>query len=246
MIKLFWFLGILLLFLTPSAFCVEKISAESFGDVLIYPSGKRPAQKLLLIVSGDGGWVRAVVGVSETLSKDSFFIVGVDINQYLKSISRRHQKCIDLAQDFIGLGKLVKEKYHLDRGLSPILIGYSSGATLVYAAVAQAPPGAFLATFSFGFCPDMQLDQQLCSRKGLEWSRAPNRKQVVFLPAINLQVPWIVFQGLTDQVCDPAVTENFVKQVPKGQYVPLSRVGHGFANLKNWLPRFRQILSELG
>jgi len=49
----------------------------------------------------------------------------------------------------------------------PLLVGYSSGATLVYAALAAAPPEAFAGAISLGFCPDLEIHKPLCHGRAL-------------------------------------------------------------------------------
>ena len=128
---------------------------------------------------------------------------------------------------------------------APVLIGYSSGATLIYATLVQAPPNTFLGGISLGFCPDLQLNKSMCRGSGLEWKRGAKGKGVVFLPAASLEVPWIALQGTIDQVCEPTATERYVKKVKNGEVIVLPKVGHGFSVPKNWLPQFRQAFSRI-
>ena len=58
-------------------------------------------------------------------------------------------------------------------------------------------------------------------------------KGIIFLPAKNLDSPWIVLQGDIDQVCNPAETATFVKQVGSGRIVKLPKVEHGFSVQKS-------------
>jgi type IV secretory pathway VirJ component len=109
----------------------------------------------------------------------------------------------------------------------------------VYAVVAQAPPNTFCGAISLGFCPDLSLPKPLCVGYGLKWKTNPREKGYVFLPATNLQVPWIVLQGITDQVCEPAITEAFVKQIKEGEIIMLPTVGHGFSDPPRWMPEVK-------
>lgn len=109
----------------------------------------------------------------------------------------------------------------------------------------QAPPNTFRGAISLGFCPDLPLTKPLCRRSGLEWKPGPKEKGYSFLPATNLEVPWIAFQGTIDQVCDPTATEDYVKQVNKGELVLLPKVGHGFSVPRNWMPQLKQSFSRL-
>jgi Dipeptidyl aminopeptidases/acylaminoacyl-peptidases len=138
------------------------------------------------------------------------------------------------------LSKFVQKKLNFSRSIVPVLVGYSSGATLVYAALTQAPPDTFCGAISLGFCPDLLLTKPLCKGHGLEWKVGPKGKGYSFLPATNLQNPWIALQGTIDQVCDPASTADYVKKIKGGEIVILPKVGHGFSVPKNWLPQFKK------
>ena len=100
-------------------------------------------------------------------------------------------------------------------------MGYSSGATLVYAVLVQAPPDTFKGAISLGFCPDLPLQKPLCRGSGLEWEPIAKGKGYNFLPAKNLQNPWIALQGVVDQVCDPELTKGFARKVKGGDIVNL-------------------------
>ncbi|NUM69045.1 virulence factor family protein, partial [candidate division KSB1 bacterium] len=123
--------------------------------------------------------------------------------------------------------------------------GYSSGATLVYATLVQAPSTTFGGAISLGFCPDLPLSKPLCKGSGLEWQSGRKGKGFSFLPAANLEVPWIALQGTSDQVCNSDSTAKYVKQVKQGELVMLPKVGHGFSVQKNWMPQFKQAFARL-
>jgi len=135
-------------------------------------------------------------------------VVGIDIRHFLKELEETAEKCSYPAADFEALSKYVQKRYDFPRYVSPLLVGYSSGATLVYATLVQAPATTFRGAVSLGFCPDLPLNRPFCRGNGLEWKRGPKGKGYSFLPAMNLEVPWIALQGGVDQVCDPSATET--------------------------------------
>ena len=216
---------------------------EPFGEVHAY----RPTSTVdsfVILVSGDGGWVHAVVDLASKLSAGKTFVAGIDIRQYLDGVKKTNQSCLNAGKDFQNLTETLRAKYSLPAGIQPALIGYSSGATLVYAAIAQSND-AFSGAVSFGFCPDFEYSKPFCSGQSLQTSIMPGGRGVYVMPDQHLQIPWIVFQGSTDQVCNPRVTKDFVQQVPSGEFVFLPRVGHGFADEKKWLPQFRHSFLQL-
>jgi hypothetical protein len=219
----------------------EETSLEygRFGKVSLY-QGSSPPAHVVLFVSGDGGWNLGVVDMARELATLDALVVGVDIIHFLRELGKSGEPCSNPTADFEMLSRFVQKKLNFPHAIVPVLVGYSSGATLVYAVLAQASHGTFCGAISLGFCPDLLLTKPLCKGQGLAWEIGPKGKGYIFLPATNLQEPWIALQGTIDQVCDPASTEDYVKQVKGGEIVILPKVGHGFSVPKNWMPQFKK------
>ena len=115
-----------------------------------------------------------------------------------------------------------------------MLVGYSSGATLAYAALAAAPPEAFAGAISLGFCPDLELDRPPCELRGLTARHRTKGIGYDLGPNRSIQPPWMVLQGELDQVCTPAATKAFVAAIPAARLFSLPMVGHGFGVPRNW------------
>ncbi len=124
----------------------------------------------------------------------------------------------------------------------PVLVGYSSGATLAYAALVQAPPSTFKGAISMGFCPDLPLKHPFCPGHGIASDPDPNPKVkgIVFRPASTLEQPWVAFQGTIDQVCNKDDVVKYTAKVKNGRTVLLPDVGHGFSRANKWAPQFRE------
>lgn len=226
------------------ALAEERVAFGPFGPVVLYHTSPSPA-RVILFVSGDGGWNQGVVDMARALADDGALVVGVDMTRYLKTLNQGEETCTYAAADFERLSKFVQKKQALPVYHRPILIGYSSGATLVYAVLAQAPPGTFQGAVSLGFCPDLPLKRPLCRGSGLAWTKGPKDRGVSFLPAQHLEQPWIVLQGAVDQVCRPEATTAYVERVSKGEVVLLPKVGHGFSVHKNWMPQLKEAVSRI-
>jgi type IV secretory pathway VirJ component len=222
----------------------ESIRVGRFGLVHLYHATARP-QRVALFVSGDGGWNLGVIDMARELAGLDAVVAGIDITHYLKELRASEEPCVYPAADFEDLSKAIQMKLGYPQYIRPVLVGYSSGATLVYATLVQAPSTTFRGAISLGFCPDLPLDKPLCKGSGLEWSEGPKGKGVNFLPARTLEPPWIALQGTIDQVCDPAATEKYVKQVPGAEIVMLPKVGHGFSVPRNWMPQFRDAFARI-
>ena len=222
----------------------EVVSFGRFGPVALY-YGPRPPAHVVLFVSGDGGWNLGVVDMARSLTGLDALVAGVDITRYLRELAASGDPCLYPAADFEALSKFVQQKIGVPEYIAPVLVGYSSGATLVYATLVQAPASEFQGGISLGFCPDLRLPKPPCRGSGLEWDMAKTPNIYVFLPSETLEVPWVALQGLDDQVCDPAATESFVRRTRKAGIVKLPRVGHGFLFQKNWLPQFKNAFRQI-
>jgi type IV secretory pathway VirJ component len=234
----------LILISNVTLFASETIKFDRFGYVTIYRNKPIPSE-VVLFVSGDGGWNQGVVDMAISLSKLDALVAGIDIRRYLQGLSTSKQECNYPAADFEALSKFIQKTYDFPKYVSPTLVGYSSGATLVYATLVQAPVNTFKGAVSLGFCPDLPLTKPLCKGSGLQWEAGPKGKGYSFLPTQNLKNTWIAFQGTIDQVCNAKDVEAYVKQVTNGELILLPNVGHGFSVQKNWLPQFKDAFKEL-
>jgi type IV secretory pathway VirJ component len=233
----------------PAAAVEEKFTLEPFGTLTVYHETPRPAH-IVLFVSGDGGWKLGVVDMAHELEAMDALVVGVNITHYIKTVvggaAGHPEACFNPGQDFTDLGKAVAQRYgYSERQEAPILVGYSSGATLIYAALVQAPPRSFAGGLSLGFCPDLIVNMPVCKGNGLAWQRDPHHKGVDFLPSRQLEVPWIAMQGDIDRICTPADTRSYVSKVPHGELVWLHKVGHGFSVPKRWMPQFKASFAQI-
>jgi len=221
-----------------------------FGEVTVYRPGGR-VKSVALFVSGDGGWNLGVVDMARHLLDDGAAVVGIDVRRYRDALNAPAAGCKNLAVDFEGLAHEVERRLRLEEYLPPVLVGYSSGATIAYATVVEAPKGTFAGALSLGFCPDLDVTQKICKGSGLayEWTYAkkppPTVNGLVFAASPTNATPWIAMQGDADQVCSPEGTRRFVAATAGAELVWLPKVGHGFSVEKNWLPQFRAAYAKL-
>jgi len=235
---------LVVLILAPWTWAEETFPFGRFGTVHLYRGSPQPS-RAVLFVSGDGGWNLGVIDMAKALAGLDALVVGIDITHYLRELASSKEACSYPAADFESLSHYVQKKLGLASYAPPVLVGYSSGATLVYAVLVQAPPGTFAGAISLGFCPDLPLSRPLCKGSGLGWEPGPQGKGVSFLPAARLDAPWVAFQGTIDQVCDARATDAYVKRVPGAEIVRLPQVGHGFSVQKNWMPQFKEAFARV-
>jgi type IV secretory pathway VirJ component len=229
--------------LAASTTGAETIESAALGSVTIYQPAGTP-KEFVIFVSGDGGWNLGVVGMAQHLVAEGAFVAGVDINQMGKRLQASSASCANTAMTFGTFSHFLQQKYGMKQYETPILVGYSSGATVVYATLAQSPVGTFKGALSLGFCPDLEWSKPLCRGEGLEHD--PGAKVgFVYRPATGLRDPWISLQGEQDQVCGAEQTRQFVAKVPGAQLVSLPKVGHGYSVESNWMPQFLEAFHKI-
>lgn len=223
---------------------IDTLKLGAFGKVTIYkPKGTPNA--VVLFVSGDGGWNSGVVDMAKNIVDQGALVAGIDIQHYFKAIKKEKSKCYYPAGDFEELSLLLQKKVKMNQYLKPILVGYSSGATLVYGMLAQAPANTFSGAIALGFCPDIETDKTLCDGSGLTSHVLKEGKAYYLEKTEKLTAPFIVLQGTTDQVCNYADTKKYMEGLKQGKLISLSKVGHGFSVTKNWLPEFIAAYKEI-
>jgi type IV secretory pathway VirJ component len=220
----------------PATWAASTFDYPGLGTVTVeQPAGD--LQHVVIFLSGDGGWNKGVVDMARHLADEGALVAGVDTTQMERQARASRANCVSSAGMLEGLSHYLQQKFKLRRYERPVLVGYSSGATLAYATLAQAPAGTFKGAVSLGFCPDLEWSKPLCRGEGLEHDAAA-RRGFVYRPATHLQDPWIVLQGEQDQVCAAALTRDFVGRVPGAEALSLPKVGHGYSVERNWLPQF--------
>jgi type IV secretory pathway VirJ component len=221
------------------------LDAEGVGAVTVYaPQG--PPKGLALFASGDGGWNLGVWDMAQTAASLGYWVAGFSTPALLKSLDSGTGACSDAAAAAEKIGNEVKSAMNLPQDFRPLLIGYSSGATVVYAALAQAGDTRFSGAMTLGFCPDLIYHKPFCEDAGLTADKQHKPPYgFVFNTVPRVPAPWIVLQGEIDKVCSPPATLSFVEKVKNGKVVSLPHVGHGYGVPRNWMPQYRAGLIEL-
>ncbi|HEX7585570.1 MAG TPA: AcvB/VirJ family lysyl-phosphatidylglycerol hydrolase [Prolixibacteraceae bacterium] len=223
---------------------VDTISYGAFGKVVIYHPEHVP-DSFVLFVSGDGGWNKSVNDMASKIVTQGALVAGIDIRHYFKRIKSLKSKCYYSAGDFEEMSMTIQKKYKFSQYLKPILVGYSSGATLAYGILAQAPANTFKGAISIGFCPDLEMDRPLCKGTGLTSHVLKAGHSFYLEPCMQLTAPFIALNGLMDQVCSCDATKKYMEDIPMSELVSLPNVGHGFAVTRNWMPQFITAYSKV-
>lgn len=232
-----------LCFACAAASAEEVREIAPFGKVHLMGEFHKPAG-VILFISGDGGWEKGVVKMAEDLGESGYFVAGLDIREYYRHLSGKGH-CIYAAAEFESLSQALQKTYGFQSYFPPVLVGYSSGATLVYAIAAQSPPGTFAGAVSMGFCPDLETARPLCAQNGLSYHPIKHPDGFVYEPAPTMATPWVAFQGDIDQVCDAHFAADYTAKIPHSKLDSLPKVGHGFSVRKNWWDNFVKDIADL-
>jgi len=222
----------------------ETLTYGRFGKVYIYRRTPHPSH-VAIFFSGDGGWNLGVVDMAQILADMDTLVVGVNVPAYVGKLNAGKESCTSAAVDLELLSKYVQKTLGLPDYEPPVLVGYSSGATLAYAALVQAPPSTFSGGIGMGFCPDLELTHPFCPGHGIASDPGPKGKGIVFRPATTLEQPWIAFQGTIDKVCFKDDVVKYTAKVKGAETVLLPDVGHGFSKANKWAPQFRQAFRKI-
>lgn len=218
-----------------------------FGTVTLYTPPGTP-RSVVIFLSGDAGWRLGVIDMARHLRDAGAAVAGVDVRRYLADVAaHKGGGCRYLAADFETLAHRVERELGLTEYRQPLLYGYSSGASVVYAVLVESPPGTFGAAVSLGFCRQQKFGGvALCPGTGatLTYHAGP-KGQWILDPAPSLTERWVAFQGETDAVCPAATVDAFAARVGNAQVIRLASVGHGFSAENAWLPQFMQLFERL-
>jgi len=208
------------------------------GDLTVYmPAVIDDRTDVVLFASGDGGWNVGVIEMANRLRQGGRLVVGFSTPQYLQRLDASKEPCAYPPQELEALSQFVQKQLGLKTYHTPMLVGYSSGATLTYLTLAQAPINAFRGGIAIGFCPELDLSKPLCRDGAVTHAPVRGEHGVRLDPVRRLAAPLAILQGEIDQVCSASEVADFSSAVQNATLTTLPRVGHGFSVYANWFPQ---------
>jgi len=222
------------------------LNVAGFGEVAVYkPAGD--AKGLALFASGDGGWSLGVLDMAHEAAGLGYWVAGFSTPQFLKGLDAGDGECSDADGLLATLGDDLVRLLKLPLDTRPVVIGYSSGATIVYATLAADAGHHLGGGVSLGFCPDLLIHKPFCAGHGGLTQQKQQQPPFgyVFDKLDTVQAPWRILQGESDQVCDPAFAPRFAEGQTDSKAVMLPKVGHGFGVPRNWMAQYRDSLQEV-
>lgn len=222
----------------------EKISHGRFDNVELYRPQGDP-KSFVLFFSGDAGWDARMQGMARTLSSQGALVAGVSTPGLLKQLEADGGDCVYTDGDVENLSRYLQAYARVPTYFPPLLVGYSTGATLSYALLAQADAGTFAGALALAFTPDFRLNKPLCKGEGVAYTKRKKHRGVRFEPVRHLRQPLIVLQGEADAVTPLKPAREFLARVPNAELVVLPKVGHGYTDPEDWLPQFHAAYAQL-
>ena len=225
----------------------ESFDFGRFGVVRLYRTVASP-RDVVLFVSAQEGWDPTATVLARQLVAQGALVAGVSLQQYQHTLAHTDEWCTYLGGDFEALSKFVQKKADLPQYEIPLLVGYGTGASLVYATLMQSPPHLFRGALSINFCPKLSLGKLPCQWYELHWQASGTQNEYPLIPASSLPAPWIVLQEPKTANCDTAVVEDFVRRVPQATLLsppprqfPYFRVTAEISSLDQAFSQLRQL-----
>jgi len=195
----------------------QHVSHGRFDDVAVYVPHGTP-QGFVLLLSGEDGWTSTMDGMARGIAAHGAMVAGLDTAKFNAALEKDGGQCVFPDGDLENLSRFVQAYFHLPTYLSPILAGYSTGATLAYATLVQAPKNTFAGAVSVDFCPNYPLTKPLCKDSGIEFTPRTQDKGVDFLPSTKPANAWSVIQPSDHPGCGLETVRSFVAQVPGARF----------------------------
>src|ERR1700733_8386245 len=222
----------------------QTLSHGRFTTVSIYrPSGE--VREVVLFLSGDGGWQLDTDRMAKVLQSHGALVLGIDEPALLASFTQEHSQCFFPDGDLENLSHYVQAYFHLPTYITPVMGGYSAGATLAYATAAQAPAGLFAGVLTLGFTPDYESSKPFCKGAGVHFVRRADGKGLTLLPDPRLALRWVDVHGVNDSVCPAPAAAAFIRTIHNAQISLVPGVEHDFADPHQWSTKLRAALDTV-
>jgi predicted esterase len=220
------------------------IKAPIVNEASVYVPRHPTTSNIVLFISGDGGWNLGVVDMARRIMPKAI-VIGISYNA-LRKAPAADAVCWAPAEDLKTVAQSIEKTLNLPEDRLPILIGYSSGATMVYHALAVAPQD-FSGGVSLGFCPDMPSNHNVCGIEGFTPTpHNPKRNEVILPKVARLDREWFVINGILDQVCLPAAMRPFLDDMGNVHAnIDIPNTGHGFTKPYYWGHPFDDAVEKL-
>jgi type IV secretory pathway VirJ component len=204
---------------------------------------KAPVSTVILFFSGDGGWNLGVVDMARRIMPKAI-VIGLSYPA-LRKAHASSPSCWMPSGDVETISHAAQRELKLPEYHPPIVLGYSSGATLVYELLAASPASTFSGGLSMGFCPDLPSDHPVCAADDFKPTFEAGRSTAWIPKVATTKHDWYVLNGEQDQVCLPPEMHRFLDGIAGAHFIEIPGTGHGFAKPVHWGGPFDESIDAL-
>jgi type IV secretory pathway VirJ component len=183
--------------------------------------------------------------MARVLQDHGALVLGIDEPALLASFLQDGSPCFFPDGDLENLSHYIQAYYHLPTYITPVLGGYSAGATLAYATAAQAPPGLFAGVLTLGFTPEYESTKPFCKGEAVHFTPRPDGRGLSLLPDPQLALHWVDVHGVADTVCPAEAAAAFIRRIHTAQISLVPGVGHDFGSPPQWSAQLTAALDSV-
>jgi type IV secretory pathway VirJ component len=209
----------------------DRISHGRFQNLAVYAPQGTPRSMVLLLADPAGS--NAGAELAPELARHGAMVAVIDVGKFDEALAADGADCVFPDGDLENLSHFLQAYYHLPIYRPPLLVGYGAGANLAYAVLAQAPAQTFAGAITMGFCPETSLRKPLCKGGALQSERTANQPPR-YLPAPQLDDPWVTLQGVHEGRCSVDAIREFTAHMPGAAVVGLPE--SDLESSRRWLP----------
>ena len=239
--------SIILLFLLPSSSHGEALDGRDnsygfapFGQIHLYRPVSDP-RGIALLLSDHDGWSQDETELARGLADHGLLVAGASAPALIHGLEKAPGKCINPNYALIALARDIQHRAGVVRYRQPVLIGYGTGATLAFGALAQWPDASYQGVISVNPTSSVAGHKPWCAAPGFAtghvtkpqpgWRFAPNPRN---------RVGWIILQQAGVNRIAPKPLLRFASSVPGARLIQLPRS----SNAKDSMVQLRNQLSN--
>jgi type IV secretory pathway VirJ component len=139
----------------------ESLDAGRLGRVSLFRPTE-PKRGFVFLFSDLAGFGPDLAQAGRELAEQGVAVVGVDLQVYLRGLAASDDGCHYVVAEIEALSQRLQRELGFDGYRSPLLAGAGAGATLAWAALAQAPAATLAGAVCVGRAPSLGTRVPLC------------------------------------------------------------------------------------
>jgi len=165
---------------------IDFISHGHFDRVGIYKPPHDPRQFVLLL-SGNSGMTPGLIDAAQVLAAQGAIVATIDTGKLIAGFKKDKASCFFPDGDLENLSHYIQAYYKLEGYLVPILVGYSSGATIAHAMITRAAPDIFTGAVLVDANREPAMALPLCKQdpRGVPADGSPANPRLQYVKALE-------------------------------------------------------------